>query len=219
VPHSPDQVLFVYVGRVSLEKNLGLLAEAYRRLRAETDRAHLVIVGDGPYRAELERSLEGVPASFLGFVEGEELSCVLASADAKLFPSTTDTWGNAPLEAQASGLPVVVSDTGGPQELMQHGVTGLRVTGRDVDGLLGAMRTLLDDRLRRAMGHNARAFTEAHRIDEPFSAILDPENYRRRVKAGKSAVRASAQEEEFDLELIGMDFSAPEVREREMSLR
>ncbi|MBI1382374.1 MAG: glycosyltransferase [Planctomycetaceae bacterium] len=219
VPHGPDQVLFVYVGRVSLEKNLGLLAEAYRRLRSETDRAHLVIVGDGPYRAELERTLEGVPASFLGFVEGEELSCVLASADAKLFPSTTDTWGNAPLEAQASGLPVVVSDTGGPQELMQHGVTGLRVAGRDVDGLLSAMRTLLDDRLRRAMGDNARAFTEAHRIDEPFSAILDAENYRRRVKAGKSAVRASGPEDEFDLELIGMDLSRPDVPQREMSLR
>jgi glycosyltransferase involved in cell wall biosynthesis len=70
--------------------------------------------------------------TFTGFLEGRRAVAAFASADVKLFPSTTDTWGNAPLEAQASGLPVIVSDKGGPQELMVDGVTGFKVRGRDV---------------------------------------------------------------------------------------
>jgi glycosyltransferase involved in cell wall biosynthesis len=176
---------FVYVGRVAVEKDLHLLAEAYRRLRAERPDAHLVILGDGPYREELARLLDGLPVTFTGFLEGDELIRALASCDVKLFPSTTDTWGNAPLEAQACGLPVVVSDIGGPAELMIDGVTGYRVAGRDVEGLHAAMRALMDPAARRRMGAAAREFIEANRIDEPFTAVLDSDAYRRRLHAGK----------------------------------
>ncbi len=176
---------FVYVGRVAVEKDLHLLAAAYRRLRAERADAHLVILGDGPYREELARLLDGLPVTFTGFLEGDELIRALASCDVKLFPSTTDTWGNAPLEAQACGLPVVVSDIGGPAELMIDGVTGYRVPGRDVDGLHAAMRALMDPAVRLRMGAAAREFIEANRIDEPFTAVLDSDAYRRRLHAEK----------------------------------
>jgi glycosyltransferase involved in cell wall biosynthesis len=174
-------VKFVYVGRVGVEKNLHLVAEAYRRLRETRPDCHLVIIGDGPYRAKLEAMLEGLPTTFTGFLGGERLATAIASADVKLFPSTTDTWGNAPLEAQASGLPVVVSEVGGPVELMEDGITGLVVNGRDVESLHAAMVTLMDGETRARMGLQARLFVEANRVDEPFTAVLDADAYRARL--------------------------------------
>ncbi|MFN3242248.1 MAG: glycosyltransferase [Planctomycetota bacterium] len=176
---------FLYVGRVGLEKNLDIMASAFERLLQTHPDAHLCVVGDGPYRKALQQRLAGMPATFTGFLEGDDLLTAFASADVKLFPSTTDTWGNAPLEAQASGLPVVVSDKGGPHELMVDGVTGIKVRGRDEDDLLAAMQRLMDPDVRRRMSSSARAYAVAGRIDEPFSAILDSDAYRRRVKKAK----------------------------------
>jgi len=178
-------VKFVYVGRLGAEKNLELLADAFRQLCVERADAHLLIVGGGPFRERLEALLGGLPVTFTGYLTGEDLSRALASADAKLFPSTTDTWGNAPLEAQASGIPVVVSDRGGPQELMEHELTGFRVAGGDPKALLEAMRRLMDRETRERMGREARAFAEANDVREPYSAILDTETYRRRRKSEK----------------------------------
>ncbi len=174
-------VKFVYVGRVGVEKNLDLVAAAYRRLRETRTDCHLIVIGDGPYRQKLEAKLAGVPTTFTGFLGGDELAVAIASADAKLFPSTTDTWGNAPLEAQASGLPVVVSEIGGPVELMEEGVTGIVVNGRDVESLHAAMVTLMDRETRERMGRQARSFVEEHRVDEPFTAVLDADAHRARI--------------------------------------
>jgi glycosyltransferase involved in cell wall biosynthesis len=180
-------VKFAYVGRLGAEKNLHLIAEAYRRLRSARVDAHLIVIGDGPYRGALERLLVGLPVTFTGFLGGDELARAIASVDVKLFPSTTDTWGNAPLEAQASGVPVVVSDIGGPAELMRDGVTGLRVSGRDARALHDAMLRLMDAELRARMGRDARAFAVANRVDEPFTAILDAEAHRRRLAERREA--------------------------------
>jgi glycosyltransferase involved in cell wall biosynthesis len=144
-----------------------------------------MIVGDGPYRAELEQLLEGLPVTFTGFLERMELSRAYASADVKLFPSTTDTWGNAPAEGQASGLPVIVSSIGGPAELMLDGVTGFQVSGHDTEELLEVMKRLLQPEIRTALGMNARAFAEERRVDEPFTAILDADAYRRHQRDEK----------------------------------
>ncbi len=175
-------VKFIYVGRLGVEKNLKLLAEAYRELRKTQPNAHLIVVGDGPYRAEFERLLDGLPVTFTGFLERTDLCRAYASADVKLFPSTTDTWGNAPVEAQASGLPVIVSSIGGPAELMEDGVTGIQIGGHDVDELRHAMESLMNGGLRMRLGSQAREFAEARRIDEPFTAIFDSDKYRRQLK-------------------------------------
>jgi glycosyltransferase involved in cell wall biosynthesis len=123
-----------------------------------------------------------LPVTFTGALEGNELMQAIASADVKLFPSTTDTWGNAPLEAQASGLPVIVSDVGGPTELMLDGVTGLKVKGRNVQELCETMLIFMHEPTRRKMGEMARTFAEVNRVDEPFTAILDSEEHRRRIQ-------------------------------------
>lgn len=189
-----DVVRFVYVGRLGAEKNLALVADAFRALASTRHHAQLVIIGDGPFRAELERLLVGLPVAFTGFLEGDALPRAVASCDVKLFPSTTDTWGNAPLEAQACGLPVIVSEVGGPSELMEPGVTGLRVSGRDAMEMAAAMDRLMDAELRAGMGRAARAFSEANRVDEPFTAVFDSDAYRRKVADARQADQETTAE-------------------------
>src|SRR5262252_2155553 len=157
-------VKFIYIGRIAREKNLNLIASAYKRLRETRQDTHLIFVGEGPYHRELEQQLSALPVTFTGFLEGEELTRAVASADVKLFPSLTDTWGNAPLEAQACGLPVIVSNVGGPIELMLDGITGLQVKGRSAEELCEAMLTLMDGPTRLRMGEMARSFAEVNRV-------------------------------------------------------
>jgi glycosyltransferase involved in cell wall biosynthesis/predicted metal-dependent phosphoesterase TrpH len=149
------EVRLLYVGRVSKEKNLDLLADAYRRLRAEGLPIHLVVVGHGPYSDEFSKSLPEV--CFTGYLTGKDLATAYASADIFVFPSTTDTFGNVIIEAQASGIPVIVSDSGGPKELVRNNENGLITKSHDVDDLTDALRRLIvDPALRERMRANAR---------------------------------------------------------------
>ncbi len=84
----------------------------------------MIMVGDGPYLDELKDLLAGTPCIFTGYRDGEELATIYASCDLFVFPSATDTFGNVVLEAQASGLPVIVTNSGGPQENMTPHKTG-----------------------------------------------------------------------------------------------
>jgi glycosyltransferase involved in cell wall biosynthesis len=106
----------LYVGRLSKEKGIDLLAESFLIARDHDPRLHLVLAGRGPEEETLRRRL-GSAVTFLGWVEGDRLAQVYASADLFMFASTTDTFGQVILEAQASGLPVLAVDAGGPAEL------------------------------------------------------------------------------------------------------
>ena len=110
------------MGRVSKEKGLGELAPLADRLRKSRIDHRFIIVGDGPMRAELEGG--GLGAVFTGTLQPDQVAVAMASADLFVFPSRTDTAGNVVLEAQASGLPVLVTDSGGPRENMLDGQTG-----------------------------------------------------------------------------------------------
>ncbi len=164
-----DGPRLLYAGRVSREKDLHLLAMAFRELVASRPEATLTVVGDGPYLEELRELLAGTPTTFTGYREGEELSALFATSDLFVFPSATDTFGNVVLEAQASGLPIIVTDQGGPMENILPGETGLVVPAGDAAALLGAIETLLDnpDRMR-AMGRAGRAYAEARTIEQAF---------------------------------------------------
>lgn len=143
-------VQLLYVGRLSREKNLATLAEAFKRLLPTRPDISLTLVGEGPFRAELERMLAGTPATFAGTLKGEALARAYASADLFVFPSKTDTFGRVVLEAQASGLPVVVSGQGGPKDAMSDGVTGVVVGKLDEEYLAAAIDELTDDPARMA---------------------------------------------------------------------
>ncbi|GAB4247037.1 MAG: glycosyltransferase [Candidatus Methylacidiphilales bacterium] len=112
-----DGPVVLYVGRISKEKDLALLIEIDALLKARGVRFQFALVGEGPYRRELQAALPD--ALFTGILTGPELGQAYASADLFIFPSTTDTFGNVVVEAFASGLPVLVSDIGGPRELVE----------------------------------------------------------------------------------------------------
>lgn len=168
-----DSVKVLSVGRVSVEKNLPLLARAWlgvrRRLQDRGVVADLVVVGDGPYRGAMEEQLAGEDAHFLGFRQGEELSAIYASSDLFVFPSTTDTLGQVVMEAQASGLAVLVSDQGGPKEMVRPGETGLVLAGSDVRAWEDAIVNLVQDAAqRKAMGEQGAQAMVQYDISHSF---------------------------------------------------
>ena len=120
----PGELTVLYAGRLTKEKGVDLLAEAFLAARREDPRLHLVLAGGGPERDALEERL-GDAATFLGWLDGDELARAYASADMFLFASTTDTFGQVILEAQASGLPVLAVAEGGPLSLIEDRRTGL----------------------------------------------------------------------------------------------
>ena len=149
----PDAVNVLYAGRLSREKGVELLADAFLAARPREPRLHLVLAGGGPEEDALRARL-GDQGTFLGWLAGRDLARVYASADVFLFASQTDTFGQVLLEAQASGLPVVAVEAGGPASLIQHGTTGVLAPAHAdelADALISIVSSqLLAERLRRA---------------------------------------------------------------------
>ncbi|WP_376797211.1 glycosyltransferase family 4 protein [Thermogemmatispora sp.] len=139
-----ERCVLLYVGRISREKNLLLLANAYRQM--DHRRCHLVVVGGGPALAELRQALAGLPVTFTGYLTGEALAEAYASADIFAFPSTTETFGQVVLEALASGLPVVALQAEGVCDLVvqhEHGLL-LDPAGLSPSAQVVAYRRLLE---------------------------------------------------------------------------
>ncbi len=136
--------------------------------------ARLLVVGDGPHREGLEADL-GHRAEFTGKLAGEALAAAYRRCDFFVFPSKHDTFGQVVMEAMASGLPVVVTNRGGPQELVDDGVTGFVA---DDDRFLRRVRELAESReLRRTMGLKARQAAEARSWTRIFDELMG--HYRR----------------------------------------
>ena len=175
--------VLLMVSRLVKEKDLADLVQAHRILRGRGSRHRLVLVGDGPMRAELERALPD--AFFAGHQTGEALARWYASGDVFVFPSTTETFGNVILEAQASGLPAVVVDRGGPPDLVEHGATGLVARANDPEDFAAKAGALAaDPEARRRMGCRAREAAAARDWNAINGRLL--ESYRR-VVAGRRA--------------------------------
>ena len=120
----PDAITVLYAGRLTREKGADLLADVFLAARAADPRLHLCLAGGGPEEAQL-RERVGEHATFLGWLAGDDLARAYATAEVFLFASRTDTFGQVLLEAQASGLPVVAVDEGGPRGIVRDGVNGL----------------------------------------------------------------------------------------------
>jgi glycosyltransferase involved in cell wall biosynthesis len=173
-PQADKRFKFLYVGRVSMEKNLDLLAQAFRRLAEQSPKVLLCIVGDGPYLQNMMAEVRDLPCVFTGYLKGGALSAVYASSDIFVFPSTTDTFGNVVLEAQASGLPVIVTDQGGPCENMVPGKTGLVVKGGSAGSLFQAMKSMTQHmNMSRKMGARARSYAEKRSFEAAFMQTWD----------------------------------------------
>lgn len=169
-----NRLRVLYVGRVSVEKNLPLLARAWRRahaaLVARGIACELLVVGDGPYRDAMARNLPG--GRFTGFLHAEELSRAYASSDLFVFPSETDTLGQAVMEAQASGLAAIVSDRGGPCQIVRDQATGLVLPGHDAARWAWAIESLaLDPGTRARMGAAGHEAMQAFSFEASFEAF------------------------------------------------
>ena len=177
----------LYVGRVSWEKGLRLMALLSRRLHARCIAHRIVVAGGGPALAELKRQLPD--AVFTGNLSRPAVAEAFASADVFAFPSRTDTAGNVVLEAQASGLPVVVSDAGGPRENLVPGETGLVCEGSDPEAWADAVGGAVDRcRAPGALGHGRPGLCEPAALGSvPRSVVRDVPRRARRPRRGAAA--------------------------------
>ena len=150
----PGELRVLYAGRLTSEKGVDLLTESFLRAHRIEPRLHLLLAGGGPEEEELRARL-GERATFLGWLQGEDLARAYASADLFLFCSRTDTYGQVVLEAGASGLPVVAVGEGGPAALIENRHTGI-LCRPDADHLAGAVLQLASSSaLRERLGEAA----------------------------------------------------------------
>ena len=138
--------LLLYIGRLSAEKQI----ERIRPVLAALPQTRLALVGDGPYRQQLERLFEGTATTFVGYLAGEDLASAYASGDAFLFPSSTETLGLVLLEAMAAGCPVVGANRGGIPDIVSDGKNGCLYDPNDPPSLISALRRLLGDAITRS---------------------------------------------------------------------
>lgn len=145
----------LYAGRLSRDKGLAVVGGIQDALRSHGVAHRLIFAGDGPMRRELERTC--ADAIFLGSIAPEAMATAMASADVLLCPSATDSLGNVVLEGLASGLPALVSDRGGPREIVRDGQSGFVCRSGDVADFAGRLCALLrDEALRASLSAAAR---------------------------------------------------------------
>ena len=172
----PGEVKVLYAGRLTREKGVDLLAESFQRARAADPRLHLLLAGGGPEEGELRERL-GEHATFLGWLEGEELARAYASADVFLFCSITDTYGQVVLEAGASGVPVIAVAEGGPASLVENRHTGM-LCQADADHIAGTLLQLAaSPLLRRHLGSSAVRAARERSWESAMEQLAD--GYRR----------------------------------------
>lgn len=156
----------LYVGRVTVEKSIPFLVEVFKGLVDAGEEVELAIVGEGLNLDETREALEGYPVAFTGYLRGPDLARAFASADIFVFPSTTDTFGNVVLESLASGTPALVTDIGGPSEIVQDGRGGLVLPVDHLETWADAISDLLIDRRRLMfMQRCARTVAEAYTFE------------------------------------------------------
>ena len=167
--HSGATLRIGCVGRLSVEKNVHFLTKIERDLLAHavTD-FKICIIGDGAEREKLAKDLQH--AEFTGVLRGEALSRAYADLDIFVFPSRTDTFGNVVLEALASGVPAVVTASGGPKFIVRDGETGFVAPADDVF-LAKTLALATDTDRRRAMAAQARLAAIGTTWDNVFAEI------------------------------------------------
>ena len=167
-----------YVGRLTTEKNVRFLADLERALQqAGMVNFRFLIVGQGAEETWLKSTMQ--QADFTGVLKGEALARAYANMDVFVFPSRTDTYGNVVLEALASGVPAVVTESGGPRFIVRDGETGF--VANDLQGFVGHVQTLAGQPER---ADRMRVAARAHALTTSWDSVFESV-YARYVKALK----------------------------------
>lgn len=171
-----DTPVVMLVSRIAPEKNLHVVIQAFDQMRKINPLARLVMVGDGPARAELEKQHPHV--IFAGMQTGEPLAQHYASGDIFLYPSLTETYGNVTVEAMASGLATVAYDYAAAQQHIRHDVNGLLAPFADTDAFVTQAKGLISDmtrvqRIRLAARDTVESLTWEHIMGQMEAVLLD----------------------------------------------
>ncbi|MDR2629464.1 MAG: glycosyltransferase family 1 protein [Spirochaetaceae bacterium] len=169
-----DKFIFLYVGRLSPEKSLDMLLYAAAELEHRfPGKTAFVFTGDGPYAETIQK--QNLPHVVLtGFKQGRELSEIYASADCFVFPSGTETFGNAALEAMASGLPVAGVARGGVTDFLFHENNALLCPQGSREAFLeNLVRLMEDSKLRRGLAENARKTALTRDWNRVFDGLIN----------------------------------------------
>ncbi|MBS1794398.1 MAG: glycosyltransferase [Acidobacteria bacterium] len=162
---------FGFVGRLRAEKNVRLLAALEKKL-LETGKTdfRFLIVGEGNEREWLEKNM--TTGEFTGFLDGEQLSAAYANMDVFVFPSETDAFGNVAQEANASGVPAIVTNQGGPKFIVRHNESGF--IAENFDDFVKYSLELMDDAEKLAeMKRLSRRNALSSSWDAVFEAVYD----------------------------------------------
>jgi glycosyltransferase involved in cell wall biosynthesis len=145
----PDERIVLFVGRLVYEKGVHVLVNAISRVLQHVN-AKFIVVGNGYMKEQLSGLIKGLGLSqkvlFTGFVDDETLRKLQACADVSVVPSLFEPFGIVAIEAMAAGSPVVVSDTGGLSEIVEHDVSGVRVYADNPDSLAWGLIKVLADK-------------------------------------------------------------------------
>lgn len=164
-------IRFGFVGRLRAEKNVRLLKQLEDEISKKTKKKfEFLIVGDGNEREWLEKNMK--TATFTGFIDGENLSEAYANMDIFIFPSETDAFGNVIQEANASGVPALVTDKGGPQFIVQDKKTGFIC--KNFQEFTKFSLELMDNREKLLkMKEASRDFALSRSWDSVFASVYD----------------------------------------------
>ena len=155
----PDEKLVLFVGRLVYEKGAHVLINSIPKILEKVN-AKFVIVGSGYMKEQLSTIVRSMGLEhkvlFTGFMDEESLLKLQCCADVSVVPSLFEPFGIVALEAMAAKSPVVVSDTGGLGEIVEHDITGVKVYPNNTESLAwGITKVLLDDKYRNSLRENA----------------------------------------------------------------
>ncbi len=166
----PSDVLILYVGRLSKEKNLPQLLGTFARLSRAYPRTRLVVTGEGPWQRALKRRYRHPQITFTGVKKGEELASIFASADVFAIPSLTETLSLVSMEAMASGVPVLAMNAGGVRNVVDHMHTGILAANPE-EFEAGLKRLIEDGAMRARLGQAARVYAETRSWTRAFENL------------------------------------------------
>jgi glycosyltransferase involved in cell wall biosynthesis/predicted metal-dependent phosphoesterase TrpH len=180
----PEGITLLFAGRVSRDKNIDFLTDAYKKVLKNRPEVNLVIAGNGPDLERMKEVMNGYDRVFFtGRIPNEKLLKLYTCSDIFAFPSTTDTFGMVVLESLACGLPALVSDTGGPKEIVRDKINGHVLPVSDIGVWAGKILEIIrmiegKDPAYTAMCERAREHvTEHYCWDEALNDILGSQNF------------------------------------------